>query len=548
MLARPEFIAQQLKTSAPDADWNAGGIDRAYELALIFDRNNILLISDLKVISTQFEQYIPEHWQGTESQEIFYPESREIVSSFAFSYRGRQIGFMGTPDRSDYEPFFQLGVRGYFCAWSAAGHGHVGYVVRPNKARKALEIVPVWDSSSDAGAIRDMFLTIGSILASVILPIAGISVGSSIGSALFGANFAAAYPVISAAVGNAAVATVFNGGDIGAAIKGAALGAVSGGVGSAVGSKVMALSDSAIFSAAASAAARAVVSGGDVKQAIAVAVVSKGASMFGAPETFPYEMPELVSYDISEDVSWNFDPNADPVDWTGGGDEIWPGSGTRFDDGGAVFDFPPLDSNLPGFTVDQNLFPISVTEPAFVDSGSSFGFGFPALDASLPGFTINPNLIPIAQPYAANSPAFNPQPLIQGITQAALSALQVVSAFRALSAPTLQPRARVVQADGSVSVISSNGTIQTRSPSGAVVSTRPPVGVPQATIDGSFVVNNGDGSFTRVTASGQSERLQYTTTSPGSIPGSTIGGLGISAPVLLIGGAAILLLAMRKGK
>ena len=89
-----------------------------------------------------------------------------------------------------------------------------------------------------------------------------------------------------------------------------------------------------------------------------------------------------------------------------------------------------------------------------------------------------------------------------------------------------------------------NGTITTTTPTGQTRTARPPVGQPQMTTDGTMIVNNGDGTYTRIGRDGQSvinryplditERFGAAASSPYTLP------------LLLAGGAALVLFATRK--
>jgi hypothetical protein len=116
----------------------------------------------------------------------------------------------------------------------------------------------------------------------------------------------------------------------------------------------------------------------------------------------------------------------------------------------------------------------------------------------------------------------------------------VLAAWQRLKNPQVQPRARVVNADGSVSVVGNNGLIQTRTPDGRIVAQRPPVGVPQATISGNYIVNNGDGTYSIISPTGQKQTYPYTTA-------TAVGGAGLPGGALpwIVGGVALLVL-MRK--
>jgi len=534
MIAR-EFIAEQLRALTPDAEWSAGGVDRALELAGIFERNGILNLGELRIVPASWDVIVPGGVQETEGSTFYVPETVYHQDSFAFNYHGRNIGYMGTPTRADATPGFEIQRRGYICAWSAEGHGHVGYVVRPNKAKNGIEIAPVWDSSSDAAAIRADLLQLAQFVAFVALPLAGLSTGSLVGNAIFGAEFAAAYPAVASAAGNAAIATVFNGGDIAVAAKGAALSIVGGQAGGIVGAQVQQYTSSPLFAALASTVAQTAVTGGDIKTAAFSTILSQGGKMLAIDDGgVIFDYPGFEGGGIIDDGTFDnggvyqFDPlpplinDYDPTtfDWGSGAGDWWQGgeSGDWGEGGGGYDDSgynpgwdSPLPTDLPPYQYPTTLPPI---EPVPIpDMGS--------------------------QPFPTNSSAYNPQTIIQTVTAAAMAGLQLVAAFRNLNNP-VQPIARTVTANGGVAVVGNNGLIQTRSSTGSVSYSRPPVGVAQATLDGSWVVNNGNGTYTLVNSAGQSETRTYSTPSTAQASAS---GFQVSPVMLALGAGALLLIA-----
>ena len=133
--------------------------------------------------------------------------------------------------------------------------------------------------------------------------------------------------------------------------------------------------------------------------------------------------------------------------------------------------------------------------------------------------------------------------VLKDATAAMVAALGLVQAYRSLtSKPAPNPVAQARQGANTVRA-NSDGTITTTGPDGRTRTARPPVGQPQMTIDGSMIVNNGDGTFTRISRDGASvvnryplditERFGAAASSPYALP-------------LLIGGAALVLFAARR--
>lgn len=520
-LTRVDYIAQQLRAISPGVEWNVQGLDRADELARILDRAGILELWRLQLIPARVVTEIPE----VETESGTRPASTVVEDSYAFRYGDRVIGYLGTPDAPAGTDALQVTELGPLIAWSAEGHGHVSYVLAVNPKTKALSIVPRWGSSSDAAAVRQGALMIASFFL-MVLPMAGISVAATIGNAVLPATLTASYPALATVVGNVAISTALNGGDVTEAVKGAVIGGVANWGGAQVGDFATLAADSQFVGSLASAAARAAISGGNIGQAVGLAALSEGSKVDYSTffdDTFNSPAP-------SQDI---VTPSLDSVDFSGGVDFNtgfqMPTFTSGIDFGGGTF-FPSLD---PAQSVDLGV----NLEPLRADTFNPTSANGGAVVSQLPKTS---NGTPIVPPVnaPASSPAWTASGVIQGVTNAALSALKVYSAFQRLQTPTVQRVARQVNADGSVSIVSDNGLIQTRDTSGRVTSTRPPVGVPQATLSGNLVVNNGDGTYTVATPTGQTQRLAY-----GNTSGGAAGASGVS-PLLIGGGilAAVLLL------
>lgn len=531
-VTRIEFIKQQLKGLAPSADWNMGGIDRLQELAEVFERNGITDLWQLKLVPVTYEDHKPGQWVGTEAGDVWHPAWTETVNGYAFDYYGKRFGFLGGPDEFVNEPIFDQSMNGHAIAWSARGHGNVSYMVQPNKAKTALEIVPVWASSSDAGFIRGSLMMALAFFASVLLPVVGTAVGTAIGSSVVPASFAAAYPGVTAAIGNIAISTALNGGDVEKAVKGAALGYVGGIAGAQAGGFALSATDSQLIGNLASVAARTAIQGGDIKQAVGLSLINAGATGMFNFDTEPVS-DFFMSYPVDGPNAFTgggFDTGNFQLDFTGGNfnfdnPAILPVIDFQIptDGGGNWYDTDLLSSvNGPQYDVFQwNPFVGDVAPAAVVAANAPN-------NAAPPAPTVPP---------PPNSTAYTPQQIVQGITQAALQALSVIKAYRQLDAPVVQTTARVVRPDGSVAVIGDNGLVQTRTANGQVVASRPPVGVPQATLNGNYIVNNGDGTYSVVSPNGQTARYSYGADAPQA------GGI---SPVLIGGGLLLAVLLLKK--
>lgn len=534
MLTKRQFIAEQLRKIAPDADWNQGGFDRADELAGILERNGITDLWALKLIPVTVRENVGGVYEETEAGPQWIAPQTFEYQSYAFDYYGRQIGFLGDPDKPKNEPTFERSNSGFIIGWSSVGKGHINYVVRPNAAKTAIEIVPVWASSSDADSIRGALISTLAFFAFTALPMAGISVGAAIGNAVLPASLTAAYPAVATAVGNIALSTALNGGDIQSAVKGALISQASGFAGAQAGGFAATATDSALIGSLAEAATRTALSGGDVKLAVGMTLAREGVNYM-----------DFNTTGIGDGSSGGFDFFAGGGDWSvpsNSFDVFTPNVGvdvTNWDIGDWNFGGDPFTDyqpsiNVPGQSLDE-------FGNQWVDQFNPQVL--PEFDAStwnpLGQSLTNPSGTPPANsptnPPPSNSSIWQPMQIIQGLTAAAMAAISVIKAYRSLDQPRINTTARVVRPDGSVSVITDNGLVSTRSPSGQVTTTRPPVGVPQSTVNGNIIVNNGDGTYTIVSPDGRSATYRYAS---GTDSGE---GLSPTTLALLAGGAFLLL-------
>lgn len=515
---RVDFVAEQLRAISPGVDWNVSGIDRSRELAEILVRDNITDLWALRLIPVEWVEHIPARWVETESSGGWENPQDVKAKGYAFDYYGRQVGFLGTPTRRDNEPVLQERERGFMIAWSAEGHGNVAYVVEPNKQTKQLSFVPRWGSSSDAADIRMAVVAIVSFFAFTALPLAGVSVGNAIGTAVLPASLAASYPALATAVGNVALSAALSGGDVKSAVQNAVIGAVSGGVGTAA----QIASESALIGTVAAAAANAAIKGGSIAEAVGFAALSHGAKNVG--DLFELSSDPAFAFDFSEvDGGFVYTPEF------------------AFDFGGQIIDVGsvPLVADVPAF----DPLPLATQpppdrplpfDPVTFDFSSVTGAA--AID-SLPVDNRGVPVVPAVTP-PPQSPNWNPVNLVQGISSAALAAISLIKAYRSLDTPQIQTSARVVRPNGSISVVGANGLIQTRDAAGNVTAGKPPVGVPQASVNGNYIVNNGDGTYTTIAPDGSRQVLSYGGAASGGdglfglSPSMTIGLIGIGVALL----------------
>lgn len=510
MMDRVSFIAEQLRGMSPGVDWMLGGVDRSIELARILDREDITDLWRLQLVPVSYVVHHPAAWVETESSAGWSEPYDETVNGYAFKYGDRQIGYLGTPDRRENLPAFEQGESGYRIAWSAEGHGHVGYILAPNKQTGRLSIIPFWGSSSEASAIRAAIITFVSFFAFTALPLAGVSVGNAIGTAVLPASIASAYPGLATAIGNVALSAALNGGDVQSAVKNVVISTASGGA----GDLAQIASDSALIGSLTAAATEAAIRGDSIGDSVAMAALRHGASNVG-------DFLDLTSDPIFTNGLTEWTPDFS-FEWDGSEIHVEP----------AKLDYViPLPDPIAFDVVQADSFSGDINwDPINWDV-------FSAPVTATP--TGAPLVVPIATP-PPNSPAWNPSTIIQGVSSAALAALQLVKAYRSLDTPTIQTTARARTANGAVSVVGNNGLIQTRQANGAITAGKPPVGVPQATPNGNYIVNNGDGTYTVVAPTGASQTLSYGDSEKQIFPGVP--------NVALLAGAAIgvALLARRK--
>jgi hypothetical protein len=138
-----------------------------------------------------------------------------------------------------------------------------------------------------------------------------------------------------------------------------------------------------------------------------------------------------------------------------------------------------------------------------------------------------------------SSPGLSVGQILKDANSIMLDALKLVDSYRRLVNP--QPPNRVTQARVGSSTVRAtpDGMIVTVDASGRTVRTKPPVGQPQMTTDGSMIVNNGDGTYTSISPSGAMATNRYPTT------GAAAASHPYTTP-LLIGGAILALVALTR--
>lgn len=429
-----------------------------------------------------------------------------VSKHYALTYAdGPIFGFMGTPNRKDTTQFLE----GISVAWSAVGKGNVTYSLIP--APSGFAIIPQWASSSDWGEFREIVRVSASFAISFALPMAGVAVANTIGAAIIGPSLAASYPALATIVGNTALSAAFNGGDIKKAVAAAVLGSAVGQVGGFVGSQAASASGVELIGKVADSATRALITGKDVEKAILTTIAVNGGDIleiYEANQMAPATWGEVFSADSLPADVWGFGTPTSVNVWN--------------------FPAPAFDMAPPDFGVAP--VPAWSTPPANV-----WGLPAPALDTA-PAVQPRPPPVEAPQPPRTDNFAFTKE-TVNTISAAALAALQLVKAYKNLDSPRVLTQARAQTPQGAVSALDT-GIVQTRTLDGKIVNTRPPAGFAQSTVTGSIIVNNGDGTYTLIERDGSRRVIQYGSESSGF-------DLGSISPAVWIAGAGLAFTLLR---
>lgn len=348
-------------------------------------------------------------------------------------------------------------------------------------------------------------------IASVALAVWGGALAQTIGKAVVSAQLAAAYPALPGLVGNVALQTAANGGDIGAAVQNAALGLVGVQAGAAVGGGAI--------GAATSAATVAALRGGDIQTAVASSLLQYGAKNVDF-DSFFSGASAIGADNTPLDVTV-FDPAPSGLSWS----DV---SGT-----GISMDTPFGDPGMYGPPEPANSWEqvdwANVT-PAMDQTTDRSTW---AIDAPMYGGTDYGDGIP-KDPVSA-VPASSSGDIFATITSAALALIKVNAAYQASQSP--QPRT-AVQTGGYVKTPNPNGTLTVRNTqTGATQTTKPEVGAPYVLPNGSTIINNGNGTFTTIRPDGQTTTTAYAATASAGVGGippvMLYGALGLGALLLL---------------
>jgi hypothetical protein len=490
MYSTADYLADQLRAQNKAQDWVISEIDRASELGAIFALRGVTDLKNLTLGMRSKRKWSED--SGLTSENEFYFLNGEKV-----------IGFINTPEYP-----FEIENGRLKVGWSARGKGNVGYYL--NATASGVQISAEWASSSDWGTFRDVAKFVVMAGVSIVLPGLGIALGQTLGAAIVGAEFAAAYPALTTAIGNISISTAMNGGDVESAIKAAALGEIGGFAGANVSSAVISSTGLNSLALVAGAATKAFVVSGDIKQAVIASVLQQGAKAQKMDET-------------------NFDFGS--VEWGDNSQNIFSGGG-GFDTGSIndVFTIPDI-STVPQPIADFGF------EDVKWGSGGAIPSAFPSAGFQ-PLFPQAEITAPI--PKAVGS-EFSISSVINSVSSAALQALGLVRAYKMVNSPAVNKTARAVAVDGSVVVATNDGFVKTKTVAGGVTYSKVPVGSPQSTLDGSIVINNGDGTYTKISATGETKIYTYgaAPADSGGVSSALTALTSNSNNILMLGGLAL---------
>ena len=365
--------------------------------------------------------------------------------------------------------------------FTSIGNGRYGYWFYCEFSQEGIPVFvcDVQDIGSPWLTYRAGLEYIGSTVVSAFIgPIA-----QSIGSAVLGADTAAAYPALSQAVGNAAVNTALNGGDIKAGVAAA----IGGSAGLAVGVQVSAVTTDAVGSAAA-AATTALINGQGVVAAGLTSLIKSGITAAVSAAV----APTIPATQVSTGVT--------PMD--------------------------PTLIDTSGLTLSTGTDP-NALDPTLSDPTAATSTDLPSVLNTPPNpfdFSSVPNN-PLSPPasVAGSSTLSNQDPL-------SAAAGGIITALAAGAVKALLPALGITVPNATTQTVNANGTITTRNANGTVTTTQIPAGQAYPLPTGGVVTNNGNGTYTTVLPNGTSTTTSYTAAS--------------SSSTLLLVGAAVLALVL----
>lgn len=216
-------------------DWNQGGINRAAELARLFEANGITGLSQLGLGDVTRPRFVSRQVGGGTGQDAAFENGVEDTQFRQLLSGDRKLGFLGNVNSDN--GLSKVGEQDYIgdqglgdlLGWSSAGHGNVSYILDTDPKTGQVYVRPQWGSSSDAGDAQDIAKGIATVLGAGYL-------GGAFGAE--GAGGAAG-----AAGMSPAEHAAFLEANMGAGAPGAGWGSAAGGAGGGAGLTPWAASD-----------------------------------------------------------------------------------------------------------------------------------------------------------------------------------------------------------------------------------------------------------------------------------------------------------------
>jgi len=184
LLSPSVSLADQLRAQW-GGDWNISGIDRANELAGILQSKGVTSLDGLKFVDRPYQEYAGDvqlggdqgwapqgewvsgggAWNESSGAQEGGSFQRAMVDKMgrALDFGGVQIGNFGDQGKGDPNDWLGTNSDGAEFGWSSAGHGATGYTARPGPDGR-VQIVPGWNSSSDAKTARQIAMGVGTVL------------------------------------------------------------------------------------------------------------------------------------------------------------------------------------------------------------------------------------------------------------------------------------------------------------------------------------------------------------------------------------------------